>query len=109
MEEIIGFILEKEKEAEEIVAQAREEAQAIQRTAETEAREIEEAARQKAQESYQQQIADAEEASGTRMKEALAEMENYGTHLLDERKDDIETLVGEITGHLLSSDLQRMQ
>jgi vacuolar-type H+-ATPase subunit H len=105
MEEVLSEIIEKEKEADAIVQEARKKAQEIQREADGLVNSIVEEAKEKGSQLYSDKVNAAEKAAKERYEQSIAADSTMKQELLEKKKDLVERLTGAITDSVLSSEL----
>ena len=105
MEEVLSEIIEKEKEADAIIQEARKKAQEIQRAADGLVNSIVEEAKEKGSQIYSEKVSAAEKAAQERYEQSIAADSAMKQELLEKKKDLVERLTGDITDSVLSSEL----
>ena len=105
MEEVLAEIIEKEKESESIITEARKKAQDIQREADSRTNTVIKDAKDKAASIYTERVNKAEKDAQERYDRQVEAGANLKQNLLEEKKEQIEKLTEEITGKVLSSGI----
>lgn len=105
MEEVLSEIIEKEKESESIIREARQKAQEIQREADAEVNRMLSEAKEQAAAVYSERVSKAEKEARKRYENSLEGEGKMKQDFLETKADVLDRLVEEITEAVLSSHL----
>ena len=104
MKRIIEEVLQAEEKVVAIIKEARDEAAEIRRSAETEISQKTSDAKHKAREMVQAAVEEAKKEAERISKEKIELIDHQKDALLNNRADEIDDLVGEISGMILTTE-----